>query len=369
MDWEAEGLLDGLEDEESRAARAELLDHLHDEEGCALEELRQAVEEDRLVLLPVERLLAGDKRYSQRQIAEQVGLELDHLRQYRQALGLAVLDPDAEMLGEADLEGAKDTAAIAAAGFSTEDTLEVTRVLGRGMVRYAEALRTLFAQTFLEPGDSELELARRLQSQAEELLPLSSRLLDNVFLLHMQQLLRNDVIGIAERTAGKPRDTTETAVAFADLVGFTELGETVDVEELGGLAGRLSKLASEVVEPPVRVVKQIGDAVMFVSPDAAAAVATCLEIVERGEGEDDFPPLRAGVAYGAAVNRWGDWFGSPVNVASRLTGRARPGAVLVSEAVKEQAGDDAFAWSSAGEKKLKGLNKPLMTYRPRRATG
>src|SRR5215218_4062303 len=122
MDWEAEGLLEGLEDDH-RTGRIELLDHLHGE-GCELDELKQAVAEDRLVLLPVERLLAGDKAYSQRQIADDAGLELDHLRRYRQALGLAVPDPDAEVLGNADLEGAKDTVAIAAAGFSTEDTLE-----------------------------------------------------------------------------------------------------------------------------------------------------------------------------------------------------------------------------------------------------
>ena len=318
------------------------------------------------MLLPVERLLAGDKTYSQRQIAEESGLGLERLSEYRRALGLAVPDPDDVVLGEADLGTAKDAKALADAGFPREDTLEVTRVLGRGMVRYGEALRALFAQTFLEPGDSELDLARRLESAADELLPLSSRLLDHVFLLHMRQLLRNDVIGIAERTSGKVSDTTETAIAFADLVGFTELGETVDVEELGGLAGRLSKLASDAVEPPVRVVKEIGDAVMLVSPDAEALVGTCLDLIERAEGEDGFPPLRAGVSYGPAVNRWGDWFGSTVNVASRLTARARPSAVLVSEAVKEQVGDDPFAWSAAGEKKLKGLNKPLNTYRPPR---
>ena len=366
MDWDGEGLLEGLEDEQARAARGKLLDHLRDEQGCSVEELRQAVEEDRLVLLPVEHFLSGDTAYSQRAVAEESELALERLVEFRQALGLAVPDPDAEVLTEADLEAAKDTAALEAAGFPFEDTLEVTRVLGRGMVRYAEALRVLFAQRFLEPGDSEYDLALRLEKAAGELLPLSSRMLDHVFLLHMRQLLRNDYIGLAERTSGKVSDTSDTAVAFADLVGFTELGETVDVEELGGLAGRLTKMAGSVVEPPVRVVKQIGDAVMLVSPDARAAVATCLALVERAEGEANFPPLRAGVAFGPAVNRWGDWFGSTVNVASRLTARARENAVLVTEAVREQAGEDAFAWSAAGEKKLKGLNRPVKTYRPRK---
>ena len=119
-----------------------------------------------------------------------------------------------------------------------------------------------------------------------------------------------------------------------------------------------------MVEPPVRVVKQIGDAVMFVSPDAPATVETCLALIDCAEGEEDFPPLRAGVAFGPAVNRWGDWFGSTVNVASRLTGRARPGAVLVTEPVREAA-RGRFDWSAAGEKKLKGLQRPMKTYRPR----
>jgi adenylate cyclase len=363
MDWEAEGLLEGLEDEGARKARRELLDYLH-EEGSSVEDLRQAVEEDRLVLLPVERFLAGSASYTQREIAETSGFALEHLTEFRQALGLAVPDPDARVYTDEDLETAKDASALADMGFPFEETLEVTRVLGRGMSRYAEALRVLFAQTFLEPGDSEVELARRLTDAAGELLPLSSRMLDHVFLLHIRQGLRTDYIGLAERTSGKVSDTSETTVAFADLVGFTELGETVGVEELGGLAGRLAKLAGNVVKPPVRLVKQIGDAVMLVSPDVPATIETCLALVERAEGEEDFPPLRAGIAYGPAVNRWGDWFGSTVNVASRLTARARPGAVLVTDSVREAA-DDRFDWSAAGEKKLKGLQKPIKTHRPR----
>jgi adenylate cyclase len=232
------------------------------------------------------------------------------------------------------------------------------------MSRYAEALRVLFAQTFIQPGDNEVDLARRLADAAGELMPLSSRMLDHVFLLHMRQLLRNDYIGLAERTAGRVSDTADTTVAFADLVGFTELGESVGVEELGGLAGRLAQIAGEVVEPPVRVVKQIGDAVMLVSPEVAPAIETCLALIDRAEDEEDFPPLRAGVAFGPAVNRWGDWFGSTVNVASRLTARARPGAVLATDEVRAAA-EDGFDWSAAGDKRLKGLNKPIKTFRPR----
>jgi adenylate cyclase len=363
MDWEAEGLLDGLEDDAARDARRQLLDHLH-EDGCGVDELRAAVDEDRLVLLPVERFLAGDVSYSQRDIAEQAGLDLDQLAAFRQALGLAVPDPEAKVFTQEDLDTAKDAASLGEVGFPFEDTLEVTRVLGLGMSRYAEALRVLFAQTFIQPGDNEVDLARRLADAAGELMPLSSRMLDHVFLLHMRQLLRNDYIGLAERTAGRVSDTADTTVAFADLVGFTELGESVGVEELGGLAGRLAQIAGEVVEPPVRVVKQIGDAVMLVSPEVAPAIETCLALIDRAEDEEDFPPLRAGVAFGPAVNRWGDWFGSTVNVASRLTARARPGAVLATDEVRAAAGD-RFDWSAAGDKRLKGLNKPIKTFRPR----
>src|SRR5947208_5074483 len=92
MDWEAEGLLEGLEDDDARDARRQLLDHLHGE-GCDVDELRAAVKEDRLVLLPVERFLAGEVKYSQHDIAKEAGLDVDQLAAFRQALGLAVPAP------------------------------------------------------------------------------------------------------------------------------------------------------------------------------------------------------------------------------------------------------------------------------------
>ena len=101
----------------------------------------------------------------------------------------------------------------------------------------------------------------------------------------------------------------------------------------------------------MRVVKVIGDAVMLVSPEPDPMVATTLELVRRADDDDSLPRLRAGIAFGPAVNRWGDWFGSTVNLASRLTARARPGSVLTTEEVRDAA-KDGFDWSSAGPKRL-----------------
>jgi adenylate cyclase len=189
-----------------------------------------------------------------------------------------------------------------------------------------------------------------------------------VFNLHLREVLRQDAITREELETGRVQDARPIAVAFADLVGFTSLGETVEIEELSGVAGRLTALTADVIRPPVHLVKQIGDAVMLVAAEVPAMLDAALELVEAADADDALPAVRAGVAYGPAINRWGDWYGSTVNVASRLTARARPASVLVTEDVRERAGD-RYAWSSAGPKKLKGLSTPLKTYRVRRDSG
>ena len=78
----------------------------------------------------------------------------------------------------------------------------------------------------------------------------------------------------------------------ADLVGFTALGESVPVEELGGVAGRLSRLAAEACDPPVRIVKLIGDAVMLVAPEPRPMLECALRLVAVVGEEENFPELR-----------------------------------------------------------------------------
>jgi len=115
----------------------------------------------------------------------------------------------------------------------------------------------------------------------------------------------------------------------------------------------------------VRLVKEIGDAVMLVASEPEAMLECTLKLVEVAAREEGFPELRAGVACGPAVNRWGDWFGTPVNLASRLTTRARPSTVLVTSEVRN-AVNGAFEFSDAGRKRLKGFSSPVHAYRVKR---
>src|SRR3712207_4726688 len=166
---------------------------------------------------------------------------------------------------------------------------------------------------------------------------------------HLRELLSSDVIDASDIAAGRTAGAREMTVAFADLVDFTRMGEQVAAEELGDVVGRLEEAASSLVTKPVTFVKTIGDAVMLVSPRADPLLEVALQLVEA-----DLPPLRVGVACGTALERAGDWYGSPVNQASRVTGIARPSSVLTTESVREHVQGD-WSWSFAGERKLKGV--------------
>ena len=206
--------------------------------------------------------------------------------------------PDERAYGEEDVEDARRGKVLRESGLDDEDLLGVEQLLGLGLARYAEAFRLAFAKAFIRPGDTEVDVARRYAAAFEGIRPLAEPHLGHVLFLHLRQLVRSDVLSAEERRTGRPSGREQTAVAFADLVGFTALGEAVGEEELGGVAGRLT-------------------------------------------------------------------IGSTVNLASRLAGRARPGSVLAAGEVRGAAAD-AFEWSAAGEKRLKGFASPVRAHRARR---
>jgi adenylate cyclase len=174
------------------------------------------------------------------------------------------------------------------------------------------------------------------------------------------------VIGAADLASGEMGATTEVSICFADLVDFTKLGEEIAPEQLGEVAGRLEEMATAVVEPPVRLLKVIGDAVMLISAETEPLIAAALALVKAADEEaEDFPQLRAGIARGSALTQAGDYYGRPVNLASRITGVAKPGSVLVDEAAKDAAGE-GFDYSFAGERRLKGFDSKAKLFRVRR---
>jgi adenylate cyclase len=120
------------------------------------------------------------------------------------------------------------------------------------------------------------------------------------------------------------------------------------------------------VQPPVRLVKTIGDAAMLVAPEADPLLEAVLGLVDGSGSEPAAPLLRAGVAAGEALPRAGDYYGAPVNLASRLTAFARRGSVVATADVKEAATRE-YRWSNAGRHRYKGVHDEVTVYRVRAA--
>jgi adenylate cyclase len=360
MDYAAAGLLDGLEGED-RAARERLLNRLVDE-GYTEDELKEAVKEDRLALLLVDRVLGG--RYTANELEERTGLKAAQLLRIRRLLGLPEVGPDGRVFGEEEVKAGESTRMFMDVGLGEAAIAEITRVLGEGMARLAATTAAAFVDAFLEPGDSEEEVAERFATVAEQLIPAIDPVLAAAYKQHLAEAVRRGVLSEAEREAGEAGRAQETTVCFVDMVGFTRLGAQIEPSELGRVASKLAEVATDVTEPPVRLVKTIGDAAMFVSPEPGPLVSVALSMLEAVDAAD-LPSLRAGVARGTAMQRAGDFYGHAVNLASRVTGVARPGAVLCTQEVRDATPDD-FDWSFARKHKLKGMSEAIPLYRARR---
>ncbi|MCG5430736.1 adenylate/guanylate cyclase domain-containing protein [Mycobacterium sp. MYCO198283] len=350
----------------ARQERAELVAWLLDR-GFSAREIRDATSP---VLLPAGRIVGDDGvLVSARQICEAAGIDLPLLLRLQQAVGLSRLeDPDAPVHLRADGAVAVRARQFLDLGFDEDQVVAVARILADGLFNAAEMMRFAVFSAVSQVGATELEAAQAYQALVEQTAPLLSPLTDDMLKLALRHSLESEAVNAAERAAGTPPGARRVAVAFADVVGFTRLGEEMSPEELERVADRLAELAREVAAGPVRFIKTIGDAVMLVSSDAAALLEAVLTLLDAAERADDVPPLRAGLAYGMAVTRAGDWFGSPVNLASRVTGAARPGSLLVAEQAREQLGDsDGVRWTFVGQKRLKNIKAETKLYRARRA--
>jgi adenylate cyclase len=364
FDIESSGLLDGL-DGNARAERAELIPWLLDH-GVTVDQIRESYAP---VLLASRRMLGDDGDYvSAREISESTGIDLALLHRIQRALGLPRVDDPEEVAHlRVDGEIASYAKYFVDAGIDEDNIVMVVRALADGLSKTAEAMRLTSMSAVMAPGVTELEVAAASEALLRQVGPLLGPMIQDMLRLELRRTMETEAVTAGERAEGLPLPgARQVTVAFADLVGFTRLGEAVPPEELEGLANRLVEYTRDVVAPPVRFIKSIGDAVMLVSPEPVPLLSAMLALLDAATTDDEFPRLRVGLASGMAVSRGGDWFGSPVNVASRVTGAARPGTLLVTEAVRDAVGDDAgVEWSFAGGKRLKNIKEDVKVFRAR----
>lgn len=254
-------------------------------------------------------------------------------RRLWRAMGFANLPDDARVLTSLDVEAlAAIEGFLRTTGISPDTAVRFARLLGQSMGRVADAMHSVV--------DRALEEMDALpQGETEDVMVLAAELVNPLIEKQMSYLLRRHLYaGAVRRMAGVDLEQPELTVGFADVVSFTRISGQLPESHLNELIEAFEATSADLItERGGRVVKLIGDAVLFAFDDPRPAAQAALELVEAFGG--DQPDLRVGLAHGPVLSRLGDLFGVPVNLASRLVSYARPGTVLVDENLVEALGD------------------------------
>jgi len=321
-----------------------------------------------LLALAVDRLFVpGRERLTRVEVAERTGIPVDEAAVYWRAMGFADVSDDDAVFTEVDVEMVRLLKGLLQSGFVDRDvTLQMTRVMGRSMASVAAAqvdiVRRLAAGLPVEAAQSEAVMA--LVQTRNTVLELIERALVYMWRRHLAAEARRTALTLEEATSGG------VVVGFADLVGFTALSAQMDEATLASAVSRFESTAVEVVGGlQGRVIKMIGDEVMFESVSAADGVETGLRLVEAFADDDALPDVRAGVAEGVATPYQGDLYGPAPNLAHRLVDVAYPAAVLVSDSIHGALdGDSRYEFHPVRQQVLKGFGVTRFWAARRRPT-
>lgn len=299
-----------------------------------------------------ELLLPGPARFDRDEVARQAGVPVEIAERAWGAMGFPEVPSGEKVFVQDDVAALRGAAALPEI-IDLNGEVRLARVVGSSMARVAESavdgFEVLLAD-LRDQGASEAEIARDLLGQFD--LDELEHLIGYVFRRQLHAALWR-------RLATDPSGsgTVQTTIGFVDLVRFTALTEMVAEEELAAIVDRFEQLSHERVRVAGgRVVKMIGDAVMFVTESPIEAVRVALDLVDAYENDDLLPPARAGVANGSALVREGDFFGPVVNLASRIVDVARPSTVVVSDELHDLlAEEQSLSWRRLPRRRLKGL--------------
>ena len=313
-------------------------------------------------------LLGGPRRYTRAQVAAEAGVTTAESNKLWRALGFATVGDDEVVFTDGDVEALRGATDLTERlGADDELRTAITRLLGRTFAQLA----SFQGQLLIELVSSRPEVLGSEDAVVEfvrEVVPLIEDV--QSFVWRRQMVAYFSRFASHAGTDAAMPGTDPVAVGFADMAGFTTLTRRATEADLRRLLESFEAVATEIVgSQDGRIVKTIGDEILFVANSAAAAAEIAVRLQEAGAADDDLPPLRVGVAAGPVVSRLGDVYGTTVNIASRLTSICRPGWVLVDRVMAEELrDDDRFSLKSRRPESVRGYHH-LRQWRLRRAPG
>ena len=284
-------------------------------------------------------LLDGPRCFTRLQVAEKSGMPLERTQRLWRALGFPDAADDEVVFTEADVHALRVLSELIDSGFVDADTeASIARAMGQTLSRLADWQTDMLADALSRPDPSGERRPATPDDAVEVARVLLPRMRDMQHYVWRRHLAAN-----ADRllSAAGPGDRREMAVGFADLVGYTSRSRGMGGRELGVMVEDFEAIAAEVIaRHHGRVVKTVGDGVLFTASRPVDAVEIGLQLPEAWDAEDR-PPLRVGAAYGPVLTRRGDVYSPVVNLASRLTSLARPGTVLVDRELADGLRDES----------------------------
>lgn len=314
-----------------------------DEKALALptEVSRLPTSDDAAIL--IDKVLGAPRTMTRSDVAHAAGLTVEEARSFWRAMGFADVG-ESVAFTDRDLSALRAVSRLVRTGvLDHSEAIEVVRSLGQTTARMAEWQTGTIARLLARQGEISHELpmghedVARVAELTAALLPSLEEMLVYAWRRQLAAAIQRSVdTALDDDGAGR------LCVGFADLVGFTRLSRRLPDDRLATLVSSFEGQSADVVAATgARLVKTLGDEIMFVADEPEQAVETGLRLhTEHGRGED-MPAIRVGVALGDVVTRMGDVYGSTVNLASRLTALARPGSTLLDDNCAKALSDDS----------------------------
>jgi adenylate cyclase len=313
----------------------------------------------------IERILLGGRRkYTRHQVAEKVGVPTEQANRLWRSLGFATVGDDEVVFTDNDVEALRTIQALVDAGIvDVNMSKTLARVYGQHLSRLAEG-QVRFLRDLLAEAPDLAKDERTFAQFVNRLVPDLEQLQNYAWRRHLA--------AHSGRMLAQPEESPEThsqVIGFADMVGYTSFARRANEEELSLVLETFeTNVAEAVADNHGRVVKMLGDEVLFVADTARDGIEIALTLVEGAEADEKLPSLRSGLAYGLVLHRFGDVYGSTVNIASRLTSLAAPGRLLVdSELANALADDPNYVIRSRRPVSVRGFSR-LKNAAIRRAT-